>query len=66
MAYIRKTRDEYVLQQNWGYGYGWEDIVTYDDYAEARADKKAYLENQPGVPTRLITRRVKIETAKEV
>ena len=63
MAYQRKTRDVYVLQQNWGYGDGWEDIVEYDDLKEARADKKAYLENQPGVPTRVITRRVKLEAA---
>lgn len=66
MTYVRKTRDEFVIQQDWGYGDGWEDIATYDDYAEAKVDKKAYLENQPGVPTRLITRRVKIENTKEV
>ncbi len=62
MAYVRKTRDVYVLQQNWGYGYGWEDIVEYDDRKEAKADYKLYIENQPGIPTRIVTRRVKIET----
>lgn len=42
--YIRKTHDEYTIWAN--YGYGWEDIVTYDNYKEAKEDLRAYRENE--------------------
>lgn len=52
-----KTELLYVVQGN--YGHGWEDLTASADYKEARADIKAYRENDPA-PTRLIKRRVKI------
>ena len=59
-----RTKPEYVVQGN--YGYGWEDLTASDDYSEARNDLKAYRENETGVPHRLITRRVPItENLKE-
>ena len=53
-----RTKPEYVVQGN--YGYGWEDLTASDDYSEARNDLKAYRENETGVPHRLITRRVPV------
>lgn len=59
-----RTKPEYVVQGN--YGYGWEDLTTSDNQAEARNDLKAYRENETGVPHRLITRRVPVtENLKE-
>lgn len=59
-----RTKPEYVVQGN--YGYGWEDLTASDNQAEARNDLKAYRENETGVPHRLITRRVPVtENLKE-
>lgn len=58
MAYTRKTRDEYELQAN--YGQGFECVTTEDTLREAKAQKKAYLQNQPGIPYRIVKKRVKI------
>lgn len=48
---------EYVVQGNYGFGHGWEDVCSETKYSEARERLKEYRENQPG-PYRLITRRV--------
>lgn len=40
MAYIRKTKDEYQLQCNYGYGDGWEEVLTEDTFKEAKERKK--------------------------
>lgn len=40
MAYTRKTKDEYDLMTD--YGYGEEAECTYNTYAEALADYKTY------------------------
>lgn len=40
MAYQRKTKDVWVIESN--YGYGWEEESTYDDYDAAKADLKEY------------------------
>ena len=45
----------YVVQGN--YGYGWDDLTMTDDYAEARADYRAYRDNE-NAPHRIIQRRV--------
>lgn len=59
-ARIPKTKSVRVLQGN--YGYGWDDLCEYpDDISSAKErkdDLKAYRENEPGVPFRIITRRV--------
>jgi len=49
-----------VLQGN--YGYGWDDLVTYDTatknwFSDMRADLRAYRENEPGYSHRVIRRR---------
>ena len=55
-----KYRYLVVLQGN--YGYGWDDLVTYDTaesgwMAEMKADRRAYRENEPGVSHRIVHRR---------
>lgn len=57
--YIRKTEDEWVIFGN--YGYGWDELCCYDSYAEAKADYRAYRENEPNYPHKLIKRRIKKE-----
>ena len=47
MAYVRKTKDEYQLLANYGYGDGWEYVISEDTMSEARKRKKEYMENQP-------------------
>lgn len=58
----RKTKDEFVIQGN--YGHGWEDLSSYDNRREAVSDLKAYRENDKYGYHRLITRRVKIGAVK--
>jgi hypothetical protein len=60
MPYKRKTTDEYVLQGDYGYGHGWEDLTTEDTRREIRERLREYRENE-GDTYRIITRRVKIE-----
>lgn len=54
---INKWLKEYVVQGNYGYGHGWEDVTAEETYREARQRLKEYRENSPGAH-RLITRRV--------
>ena len=56
--YKRKTTDEFQIHQLTGQG--WEEIGAYDSRKEAKADLKAYRENQPEYPVKLIKRRIKI------
>ncbi len=46
----------YVVQGH--YGYGWEDLTASEDYKEMRDDLRAYRENEPAYPHRIIKRRV--------
>jgi hypothetical protein len=62
MAYQRKTRDEFVVQGNYGYGHGFEDECSEDTRKEARQRLREYRENGPGV-YRLVRRRVRMEEA---
>ena len=57
MAYIRKTKDNYILMGL--YCGKWEELASYDNMAEARADKKAYRENERG-SYKIIKKREKI------
>ena len=59
MSYVRKTKDEYVLMTNYGYGDGWEEVLTEETFAEAKQRKKEYIENMPQYPYRIVKRRVK-------
>lgn len=60
--YIRKTRDEYVLMCDYGYGDGWEEVCTETTCAEAKQRKREYCENMPQYPYKIVKRRVPIET----
>lgn len=48
---------EYVVQGNYGYGHGWEDLVSEETRAEALAQLKTYNDNEPEYPHRVIRRR---------
>ena len=62
MAYQRKTKDVYVIETN--YGYGWEEESEYDkdDYTDplksAKEDAKEY--RIAGAMTRIVKRREKL------
>ena len=62
--YIRKTRDEYEVWTN--YGYGWEVEVTASTYKEAKEIYRDYIENARGlIDIRIKKRRVKIDKEGE-
>lgn len=56
--YTRKTVDVYVVFGN--YGYGWDYMSCSETLAEAKRDKKEYVENEAGV-FRIIKKRVSKE-----
>lgn len=58
--YKRKTFDEYQILQYTGSRYGWEVISVYNNWKNTREDLKAYRENQPEYPVKLIKKRVKL------
>ena len=60
MAYKRKTRDEYEVQQYYGDAYGWEVVCTETSEWDAVQTKKDYLNNEPFIPVRIVKRRVPI------
>lgn len=53
------TEVQHIVQGH--YSHGWEDLTASTDLKEAQANLKDYRDNDPA-PTRLIKRRVKIET----
>ncbi len=58
--YERKTRDEYDIETN--YGYGWEVECCEFTMKEAKQRKKEYIENARGlVDIRIKKRRVPIQ-----
>jgi hypothetical protein len=63
VAYQRKTRDVWIIQQNWGFGDGWEDVSAEDSRADARRAVKEYRDNQPECPVRIKKTRERIEPA---
>lgn len=58
-TYIRKTRDEYQVQGD--YGYGWEYLTAEATRGEALVMKRCYDQNEPGIPHRVKTVRVRKE-----
>ena len=44
MSYVRKTKDVYHVQCNYGYGY--ETVTIDDNFIDARQSKKDYIENE--------------------
>ena len=63
MAYQRKTRDEWQILVNYGYGDGWEHEVSEDSYREARDQVRTYRENCP-YPVKMRCKRVPIEQSQ--
>lgn len=61
MARRPKTERICVVQGNYGYGHGWEDVTADKTRTECLARLREYRENEPGVPFRMIHRRVKRE-----
>lgn len=59
MAYVRKTRDLWIIEGNYGYGY--EYLCGSYDRAEARDDLRAYRENERGIPFRMRKTRERIK-----
>lgn len=57
--YQRKTCDEYEIQGNYGYGYGYEAVTTESTRKEALATLKLYESNEKGVSFRIVKKRVK-------
>jgi hypothetical protein len=57
---VRKTRDIYVVQGNYGYGHGWEDLTAASTRIEGKGYLKDYRDNESGTPFRLIKRREKL------
>lgn len=60
MSYIRKTRDGWQVQGNYGYGHGYECVDTLNTYKEAKESLKVYRENELGVSFKIVKKRVKI------
>lgn len=46
MAYVRKTRDVYLVETNWGYG--WDTETAEVTLADAKEQAKTYRENACG------------------
>lgn len=59
-AYVRKTKDIYIIETN--LGYGWEEECRYDNLDAARADLKEYkiYAQSYGGAARLVRRRERI------
>lgn len=51
----------HVLQGNYGYGEGWEDLCQSEDRDEMVTDRKAYRENAPEGNYRIIRRREQVK-----
>ena len=59
--YIRKTEDEYQIHGNYGYGHGFEEVTCETSWKDAKEQLKCYRENEPGIPFKIVKKRVKIE-----
>lgn len=64
MTYVRKTRDEFEIQGN--YGYGWETVVTEENAAVAREQLNIYNVNEPQYKHRIKKRMIYIVPEGEV
>lgn len=57
MTYIRKTKDEYHIEGN--YGYGWETVCVEETRQEAKVNLWLYRENEKEYQFRVTHKRVK-------
>ena len=56
----------YVIQANYGYGHGFEDLTASESWREVKVDLKAYRENMPEYNYRVIKRRELNECMSEI
>ncbi len=54
----RVTRSYWELQGD--YGQGWECLCAGETLREVKADRKAYRENEPGTPLRIVSKRERV------
>lgn len=59
LAYQRKTRDEYDLLGNWGYG--WDYLLTEDSVEKIKLRLKEYRENDPRADYKIEKHRILID-----
>lgn len=59
-TYVRKTKDVYEVQGNYGYGHGFERVTAEDTQGEALERLREYRANEPGVRFKLKRRRERI------
>ena len=55
----KQNKYEYLFVIQGHYGYGWDDLISTENYHEARARLKDYRENEKGYAHRMIRRREK-------
>lgn len=60
MAYVRKTRDVFDVQGDYGHGDGFETVTAETSRVEARTRLAEYRANEPGIPFRIKTTRERI------
>lgn len=63
MTYQRKTRDEWQVQGDYGYGHGYEEVTAADTRKEAMQYLREYRENEPGIPFKIVCKRVPLNPA---
>lgn len=61
MAYVRKTKDVFVVRVKYTETDGWEDVTAEETRLEARKRAKEYRENEPGYPVRISKSRERIK-----
>jgi len=61
MPYVRKTKDYWEVQGNYGYGDSYECVTAADTRKEAQGYLKDYRQNEPGIPFRIVKKRECIE-----
>lgn len=59
--YNRKTRDEWQVMGDYGYGHGLECVDTLNTRTEAKESLKVYKENERGINFKIVKKRVKID-----
>ena len=56
--YVRKTKDVFAVQGN--YGQGWETVTTEDTRKDARVQLQCYRENETQYSHRVVKQREKL------
>ena len=56
----------WIVQGNYGFGHGWEDVAASEKFREARDDLRSHQTNEPGYPFRMIQRRELNHTLKVI